>query len=373
MISLISSVTGARYSADEPRWCGDNGELLDLEFEPRLDLHSLKSRPSTLWRYREALPLSNDRSIVSLGEPFTPLVPFDFDRRRVLIKQEQLFPTGSYKDRGAAVLISKAKELGIRTVVQDSSGNAGVAVAAYAAGAGIACHIYVPESVSKAKLAQLHWHGAAVHSVPGSREATALAARAAAQDTYYASHCWNPFFLHGTKTFAYEVCEQLGWKAPDVVILPAGNGTLVLGAALGFRELSRLGLIGRLPRIVAVQAANCSPLVQAFASGSNGIPDIPVAPTLAEGIAIARPVRGSQILGAVRASGGVFLSVTEEEIVSALKLVSSRGYYIEPTSAATVAGILAFLRSSPAEEVIVSAFTGHGLKSTEKMLALLSR
>lgn len=372
MISLTSRVTGTRYSADEPRWCGDAGELLDLEFEPRLNLHSLKSRPSTLWRYREAIPLSNDQSIVSLGEPVTPLVPFDFDRRTVLIKQEQLFPTGSYKDRGAAVLISKTKELGIRTIVQDSSGNAGVAVAAYAARAGIACHIYVPESVSKPKLAQLYWHGAIVHSIPGSREATANAARAAAQQTYYASHCWNSFFLHGTKIFAYEVCEQLGWKAPDVVILPVGNGTLVLGAALGFRELIRLGLIGRSPRIVAVEAANCAPLAQAFASGSDDIPDVQVKPTLAEGIAIARPVRGSQILQAVRESGGVFVSVSEEEIISALRLAALRGYFIEPTAGATLAGVQEFLRSSPPEEVIVSAFTGHGLKSTEKMLALLS-
>jgi threonine synthase len=345
--------------------------LLDLDFTPHFDPRVLLSRPPTLWRYREVIPLVDDRNIVSLGEPVTPLVPVELDGRRILIKQEQLFSTGSYKDRGAAVLMSKVKELGVRAVVQDSSGNAGVAIAAYSAHAGIACDIYVPETTSSAKLAQLYWHNATVHRIPGSREATARAAHEAARSAYYASHCWNPFFLHGTKTFAYEVCEQLGWAVPDVLVLPVGNGTLVLGAALGFSELVRLGIVARPPRMVAVQSEHCDPLAQAFASGSTSVSEIHSTNTIAEGIAIARPVRGAQILKVIRECGGYFVTVSEHEIVSALTLVASGGYYIEPTSAATIAGVRKYLTISQENEVIVSVFTGHGLKSTDTMLALL--
>jgi threonine synthase len=324
-----------------------------------------------MWRYREALPLDSDDVVVSFDEGFTPLLPMQFAGKNVLVKQDYLFPTGSYKDRGASVLISKARELGVRAVVQDSSGNAGCAVAAYCARAGIACRILVPESTSPAKLAQLSFYGASVVRIPGSREETARAALREADALYYASHAWNPFFLHGTKTFAYEVCEQLGWSAPDTLILPAGNGTLLLGAAIGFGELRAAGIIATVPRIVAVQSARCDPLYQAFRTGSATVPPIMKEDTLAEGIAIAEPVRGAQMLAAVRTTGGRVLIVEDDEIVSALHLVGRMGLYIEPTSAATIAGLLQYLQTSPAGERIVSVFTGSGLKSTEKLLSLL--
>jgi threonine synthase len=358
------------YPLSSPRWKCDCGGLLDLDFKPAFDPERIRTRKPSLWRYREALPIAPGVPIVTFEEGFTPLTPVDFNGRKVLVKQDQLFPTGSYKDRGAAVMISKVNELGVREVVEDSSGNAGCAVAAYCAAAGIECHIYVPEDTALGKLAQIQLYGAHLNRIPGSREATARAVMAAADRIYYASHSWNPFFFQGTKTWAYEVVEQLGWQAPDTVILPAGNGTLVLGAALGFAELAQAGLIRAAPKIIAVQAEGCAPLAETLRAGLSEVAVIHKQDTLAEGIAIATPVRGMQIVEVVQASGGWFLTVSEAEIAESLKAICRQGFYIEPTSAATTAGVTQYLRSAPRDEQIVSVFTGHGLKATEKMMRL---
>ncbi len=367
MSELVCTACQSTYPLDDPRWRCDCGGLLDIAFTPRFPLDKIAARKPGLWRYREAIPLPQGAEIVSFDEGFTPLLPVEVAGRTVLVKQDHLFPSGSYKDRGATVMISQAKHLGVPAVVEDSSGNAGCAVAAYCAKAGIACDIYVPESTSPGKLAQIQMYGAGLHRIPGSREDTSAAVTQAAQTTYYASHSWNPFFFHGTKTFAFEVCEQLGWKAPDTLILPAGNGTLLLGAAIGFDELLQAGVIERLPRLVAVQAEACAPLEEAFTAGQSVPAAIDKRDTLAEGIAIAEPVRGKQILQAVRKSDGAFVTVTEDEILSALKAMSRQGYYIEPTAAATIAGVARYLPETRPGEVIVSVFTGHGLKATEKL------
>jgi threonine synthase len=370
MAALVCTVCHAEYSLDEPVWRCRCGGLLDLDFQPVIDPEKIRMRKPGLWRYREAIPLRDDANIVSFGEGFTPLVEVRFGGRPVWVKQDQLFPTGSYKDRGATVLISKAREVGVQQVVEDSSGNAGCAIAAYCARAGIACSIYVPADTSPGKLAQIRLYGADMHLIPGSREDTAHAVMQAAETHYYASHSWNPFFFQGTKTFAYEVCEQLGWRAPDTLVLPAGNGTLLLGAAIGFRELLKAGITSKLPKLVAVQSENCAPLAQAFAQNLAQVPKIEKRDTLAEGIAIAEPVRGMQIVEAVRESGGMFLTVSDGEIKHSLKEMTHQGFYIEPTSAATTAAVTRYAAQAAADEVIVTVFTGHGLKSTEKMMTL---
>lgn len=370
---LKCTACGASYPEGEARWKCDCGGLLDLEFTPRFDRQAIAARPPTLWRYREALPLEDDRHMVTLGEGVTPLSEFRIGSREILVKQDQLFPTGSYKDRGAALLISKARELGVRAVVEDSSGNAGCAVAAYCARAGIACRIFVPASTSPAKTAQIQMYGAALVQTPGSREDTARAVLAAAEEQYYASHSWNPFFFHGTKTWAYEVWEQLGWSAPDTVILPAGNGTLLLGAYIGFNELLAAGEIRRLPRIIAVQSERCAPLARAFHEGVEiPLPGASSQETLAEGIAIAEPVRGPQILRAVRESGGSFITVSDDEVAAALREMAGQGAYIEPTAAAAIAAAARYLPVAKQSEQVVTVFTGHGLKSTEKILKILA-
>ncbi|UKJ09038.1 threonine synthase [Solitalea lacus] len=369
-MQFICSVTGERYPINIPRHCSNSGYLLDLEFEAKFDLEKIKQRKPNLWRYKEALPIANENAIISFQEGFTPLLEIEFDGHKALIKQEQLFSTGSYKDRGATVLMSLIKELGIENVIQDSSGNAGCSIAAYAAKAGINCRIYLPADTSEAKIAQMLMYGAEIERVPGSREDTAIAALKAADTTFYASHCYNPFFYQGTKTFAYEVVEQLGWKVPDAVVVPAGNGTLLIGCYIGFNDLLKAGIINRLPKIIAVQASNCSPLFQAFQESHGQYKEVSTQPTLAEGISIAAPVRGNQLLRMVKETNGTFYSVSEDEIKNALFYCGKMGYYIEPTSAATIAGLRKYLADQP-NELVVSLFSGHGLKSTDKILKLI--
>jgi threonine synthase len=352
-----------RHPLDDIRWRCDCGGLLDIAWEPALDPDAIVTRQPSLWRYRDALPLIEACAPVTLGEGFTPLLPMTFDSQTVWVKQDHLFPTGSYKDRGASVLVSQVRGLGVERVVEDSSGNAGSAIAAYCAHAGIQCTIYVPESTSPAKLEQIQAYGAKLVRVPGSREDTARAVWEAAQTAYYASHSWNPFFFHGTKTFAYEVVEQLNWRAPDSVVLPVGNGTLLLGAAIGFEELRRAGIIRHRPRLVGVQAAACAPLCRAYHAQAYEVPAATRGQTMAEGIAIAEPVRGEQILQAVRQSGGTMIAVEEDAIDAALHDLWRQGFYVEPTAAATIAGLRQYLRDLDRDESIVSVLTGHGLKA----------
>lgn len=351
------------------RWRCDCGSYLDLKLEPKFPVKKISQRRPTLWRYREAIPILEDQSILSMGEGFTPLEEIGFDGHRVLLKIDYLFPTGSYKDRGASVLISKVRELGIKKVVEDSSGNAGSAISAYCARAGIGCEIYVPRATSSGKLVQIQLYGAHLRRVEGSRERTAEEAMEASSKIYYASHCWNPYFLHGTKTFAFEIWEQMDWKLPETLILPVGHGTLLLGAYIGFKELKEAGRVKRIPKLVGVQSANCAPLYQAFKKGSVEPALIEKKETIAEGIAIAKPVRGRQILDAIRETGGEILAVTEKEIRTALKEMGHKGHFIEPTSAATIAGLKKYLKSIK-KEVIVSSLTGTGLKSAEKIRPL---
>lgn len=369
MYSLHCARCGRDYDDDARRLACDCGGVLDLRFEPSFQPGMEVRRPHDLWRYREALPVGDD--VLTLGEGWTPLLPVTFDGREFLVKQEQLFPTGSYKDRGAAVLMTRLHELGVRHVVEDSSGNAGCAVAAYAARAGIACDIYVPEGTSSAKTAQIEAYGATLHRIPGTREDTARAALEASVTCAYASHVYSPWFLQGTKTFAYEVVEQLGWTAPETLVLPAGNGTLLLGAYLGFSELARSGIVRQVPRIVAVQAAACAPLAAAFQDGLDEPVEVRAGHTAAEGIAIATPARGAQVLGAVRATGGSFETVSEEEITASLRDCCRGGWFIEPTSAAVIAGARRYVHTAAPKEKIVTAFTGHGLKAATRIAELV--
>jgi threonine synthase len=350
-------------------WRCECGSFLDLEFKPRFVIKKILERDVTLWRYREALPILRDENVLSMREGFTPLEEMDFNGHRGLLKIDYLFPTGSYKDRGATVLISKMKELGIKKIIEDSSGNAGSALAAYCARARIGCEIYVPHATSSGKLVQIQAYGATLRRVDGSREKTAQRAMAAASRICYASHCWNPFFLHGTKTFAFEIWEQMGWKAPDVLVIPVGHGTLLLGAYIGFKELKEAGMVQRIPKLVGVQSALCGPLYRAFKKGWRETQPIVKRETIAEGIAIANPVRGRQILEAIRETDGMVLAVTEKEIEVAMKEMGRKGHFIEPTSAATIAGLKKYLKdfNNQNKQIVVSTLTGMGLKATGKI------
>ncbi len=366
MEKFFCSQCGRTYFVDPTRWRCDCGSFLDLEFNSKFPIEKIFKRGPTLWRYREAIPINQDQNILSIGEGFTPLEKAELEGHPVFLKVDYLFPTGSYKDRGATVLISKLKELGIRRVIEDSSGNAGSAIAAYCAKAGIECKIYVPKSTSSQKLIQIRAYGAQLRKVMGSREKTAEVALKEASKTYYASHCWNPFFLHGTKTFAFEIWEQMGWKAPDVLVLPVGHGTLFLGAFIGFKELKMAGMVEKIPKLIGVQSASCAPIYQAFKKGLKEPFPIKKRETKAEGIAIANPVRGRQILEGIKETGGEVLTVTEREIEVAFKEMGQKGHFIEPTSAATIAGLKKYLKRGICGERVVSTLTGIGLKSIHR-------
>jgi threonine synthase len=372
MSSYLCRACGTKESLDTGAWRCRCGHHFSLDADCRVDAAALARRPPGLWRYRDAIPLPRDVQPVTLGEPATPIVEVELASGRPRLKLDYLFATGSYKDRGATVLVSLLRWLGRTHVLEDSSGNAGSAIAAYCAAAGIACDVYAPATASTSKLLQISAYGATVRTIAGTREDVTAAALAAAAHTYYASHYWNPFFNEGTKTMAFEAWEQLG-GAPDVAVLPCGHGSVVLGAAKGFAELRASGLIRRVPRIVAVQAEAAAPLHRMFHETLAAVPAVAPAATAAEGIATRRPLRWREILAAVRESDGTFVSVTESALAEALAWAARRGLFIEPTSAAAIAGYRAALASGAvrAAETALVVLTGHGLKSPETIATLL--
>ncbi|MCM1988255.1 threonine synthase [Oceanirhabdus seepicola] len=343
-INYICTECGKKYDPKTLVFRCDCGGLFNLE-KPDLKFSNedILNNEWSLFRYIKTLPFNNDFDLwkdITMGEGLTPIVPLEKKNPNLLVKVDYSMPTLSFKDRGAAVLIAKAKELGVNKVIQDSSGNAGTSIAAYASRAGIECDIYVPEGTSSKKIKQISSHGANVHIVKGTREDTASAALNAVEngEGFYASHVYNPFFYEGTKTYAYEIYEQLGGEMPQAVVIPVGNGTLLLGCYYGFKELFNLGLIEKIPKIIAVQAEDCAPIYKAFNEGKQSVNEVTNAGTLAEGIAIAKPMRGKQILEAVRATKGEIITAPENKIIETRKYLAEKGFYVEPTTAATFAG-----------------------------------
>jgi threonine synthase len=222
-------------------------------------------------------------------------------------------PTGSFKDRGTAVMINHLLEAGVGAIHEDSSGNAGASIATYAAASGIPCRIYVPAAASRGKLVQITVSGADVRAIPGTRQAVSEAALAAAGESFYASHNWQPHFIEGTKTLAFELWEQLGFRVPDNILVPTGYGSNILGLDRGFDELERSGEITTRPRLFAVQAANCAAFAAAWAAGGDKFVPFAMAPTVADGIAAPKPVRIVEVLRALRRSKGAVAAVAEED------------------------------------------------------------
>jgi threonine synthase len=307
---------------------------------------------------------------IGLGEGNTPVIATrsigeTLGLRRLWAKLEYMNPTGSFKDRGTAVMMSMAKELGVARVVEDSSGNAGASVAAYAARAGIEAHVFAPASTPPAKLAQIVVYGAQTHPIEGPREAATDAATAYYEEhgLVYASHNLSPFFLEGTKTFAYEVAHEMAEAMPDHVVIPVGNGGLFIGAWLGFQEMVATGRLQRAPGMHAIQARAVMPVAAAFA-GEAWSPE-PGTRTIAGGIAVGAPPRLEQTLDVLRSSGGRSLAVDDESIVAWQKTLALReGIYCEPTSAAAFAGleVLASEGHVGPDDVVLVAVTGFGLK-----------
>lgn len=370
--AYLDPASGQTFPLDQPRWCGDAHAPLLLTPLQGITRAEIDTTTRSLWRYRAALPLACPAPI-TMGEGCTPLVPRRIGGAEALLKCEWFMPTGSFKDRGASVMLSLLRQQGVTAVLEDSSGNGGAAVAAYAAAGGLASLIMAPESTSPAKTVAMRAYGAEVELIPGNRQATSDAAVARSASIFYASHNWQPFFLQGTKTLAYELWEDLGFRAPDNVIVPCGAGSNVLGCEIGFSELLRAGEIERMPRIFAAQPANCGPIAAAFLDGLDQIPDRPVLPTIAEGTAIAQPLRLREVLGALRETEGGAVLLSENEIAAATLSLARTGIYVEPTSAQAAAAFTRLLESGAIrpEQTTVLVLTGSGLKATPRIADLL--
>jgi threonine synthase len=371
-MKFIDPATGTTYAIDRPRWSGDNGNYLNLTPGAGLTRGQIRTERYSVWRYAAAIEV-DDTHAVTMGEGWTPLNAGEWRGASTLFKLEFMMPTGSFKDRGMTVMVSYLKSRGIDRVLEDSSGNAGASLSAYAAVAGMQCRILVPETASYPKIAQIAACGADVVTVRGSRQDVADAAVRMSSEIFYASHNWVPFFVEGTKTLAYELWEQLGFEAPDNVVTPLGYGSNVLGCLRGFDDLKRSGEIRRVPKIFGVQAENCAPYYAAWKAGGDTLVPTAVKPTIAEGIASSQPTRVKEVLQGVRESGGSIVAVSEAEIVEALGNLARKGLYVEPTSAAGAAGLTQLLETGAIrpDETTVLVLTGTGLKTSERIGELL--
>lgn len=339
------------------------GGLWKLNYRPpKFDESRIDRSEWSLFRYREFLPLEDDtwRS-VTMGEGMTPVVRYNED---LMLKMDYFMPTLSFKDRGAAVLITHCKSIGVESVVQDSSGNAGNSVAAYCGRTGIECEIFVPEGTSPKKIDMIRAHGAAVNIVPGSRDHCADVCRAKVEreGKYYANHVYNPWFYQGTKTYIYEVYEQLH-RIPRNIFIPLGNGTLFLGAVFGLEHLLESGIIDEMPNIVAIQSERCAPFAEAKRQGLKTPAGVTPTATLAEGIAIGQPMRGEEILEKIYRYDMEIIEIPEEAILPARAELARKGIYCEHTTAGNYAAYQRYCEIHGRTPDSLITMCGAGLKS----------
>jgi threonine synthase len=313
-----------------------------------------------IWPYQHAFGLPADAPVVSLGEGHTPLVWAPAFGKQVAFKQETLNPSGSYKDRGSAVLLSFLLSRGVQAALEDSSGNAGASFAAYAARAGVQAKVLIPDAAAGPKRKQIEAYGAELVRIMGPRSNAAEAAlRAASAGEVYASHAYLPFGLSGYATIAYEIFRQLG-QAPGSVIAPVGQGNLWLAIGRGFENLQKAGLIDKVPQMIGVQAMACAPIWAIHQYGPGALGWVTEGETLAEGVRVKTPLRGDAVLQFAERYQGSFIAVDEENILPGRDQLAHMGFYVEPTSAlvwlvmSNVVGVV--------PDPLVVILTGHGLK-----------
>lgn len=333
----------------------------------------LKSRPSTLWRYQEFLPLRSEKNRVSLGEGFTPLIEArqlasELSIKRLWIKDEAQNPTGSFKDRGLSVAISLAKELGIKKVAIPSAGNAGGSLSAYAARAGMEAYVFMPRDTPRANQIEAARYGAKLTLVDGLINdcGRMVAERKGAEGWFDVSALKEPYRVEGKKTMGLEIAEQLDWKLPDVIVYPTGGGTGLIGMWKGFNELAEIGWIGsKRPRMVSVQAEGCAPIVRAFNEGKEKAEPWLNAKTIASGLRVPQAVADFLVLQVIRESKGIALSVSDSEMVREIDHVGrSEGLFFCPEGGAGVAALRRLVQQGwikPAETVLIFN-TASGLK-----------
>ncbi|MBR0825879.1 threonine synthase [Bradyrhizobium manausense] len=370
--SYIEPLSGTLYPLDIPRWCSDDRKPLMMTPLKGISRDDIDRSQRSLWRYRASLPVDIARPI-SMGEGCTPVVQKQWGSLRPYFKLEWFNPTASFKDRGTTVMLSFIRQLGVNAVLEDSSGNGGASVAAYGAAGGMKIKILAPASTSPMKIAQVRAYGADIQLVEGPREESEAEAIRQSNETFYSSHNWQPFFLEGTKSLAYEIWEDFGYTAPDNVIVPVGAGSSLLGCYLGFKELLAAGQITRMPKLFASQPLNCSPLDASFTAGLDTPVAREVRKTIAEGTAIKHPLRLRQMVAALKETGGGTVAIPEEGIIAGLKKLAATGLFPEPTSASAAAALdeLAQRGAIRSSERTVVVITGTGIKAASVMAEIL--
>lgn len=382
MTHLECSRCATRYPAGQVYNLCECGAPLFARYDlrrasPKLEQRNLKCRPRNLWRYQEVLPVADEASIISLGEGFTPLL---HARRlgeklgipNLYLKDESQNPTGSFKARGMAVAVSMAHQLGIRRLAVPSAGNAGGALAAYTAKAGLQSAVFMPEGTPLANRLECVMHGAQVKMVPGSiKDCGRVMRETLPGDWFDISTLREPYRVEGKKTLAYEVWEQLGGRLPDAMIYPTGGGTGLIGMWKAFDEMQELGWIGaRRPRMFAVQAQHCAPMVRAFAAGLDRAQEWKAPETLASGLRVPAAIGDFLILQALRKSRGAALAVPDEEMLTAVReIAETEGLITSPEGGATLAGFKRLLADGflAGHESTVLFLTATGYKYLETL------
>jgi threonine synthase len=350
------------------QWRCRCGGAWEPAYIPTFDTSKIHQNDYSIWRYGKLLGLDIDQTLRHMGVGWTPMVPIQLFEHRVYLKVEYLSPSGSFKDRGVNAMINQLTFMGAKVLVEDSSGNAGASLAAHAARFGIKSQIFVPTYASPNKISQIAVYGAEVIKVGGIRKDVESAAQeSVTSEKAYASHAYNPAYLTGQMTAAWEIWEQLGGRAPDWIISPVAQGGQFLGFWFGFRSLLDAGLIDQLPRLVVVQSARISPIYHAWTAGMDWVPEVEVTkPTVAEGVAISKPARGKRLLLVLRETDGKVLAIGENKIIEAQKMLAKQGFYVEPTSALAVAGLNELSSVIKDTETVVIPLTGNGLKGEPK-------
>jgi threonine synthase len=349
------------------KWRCDCGGAWEPLEHPIFVARKIDKNDYTIWRYGDLLGLDIVKPIKAMGVGWTPLVPFEMHGHSVNLKLEYLSPSGSFKDRGVNAMVNQLVSMGAKKLVEDSSGNAGASLAAHAARFGLDAKIYVPEATSPMKIHQISVYGATVRPIQGSRSDVEKAAQTAiGNNMAYASHAYNPAYLVGQETAAFELWEQLGFKAPTWIFCPVAQGGLFLGLWFGFQNLLAAELIDHLPRLIAVQSERVAPIYQAWKNDLDNVPAVlPTETTVAEGIAVTKPARGKRIIKALKASGGDVMIVKEPEIFEAHRSMLKSGFYIEPTSAVAVSGFRHLSHQIKDGDQVVIFLTGNGLKAQQ--------
>jgi threonine synthase len=384
---LECSMTGERYEADTLQQLSRVGRPLLVRYDldgvrGALTKAALAERPADLWRYRELLPVRRAADIVSLGENATPLIALDRvgageGARAPIVKDEGRLPTGSFKARGLVMALSMAKALGVRQVALPTNGNAGAAAAAYAARAGIEAIVFCPEDTPEINVREIAAQGARVYRVNGLIDdcGKIVGEGCAANGWFDLSTLKEPYRIEGKKTMGLELAEQLGWELPDAIFYPTGGGTGLIGMWKAFDELEALGFIGaERPRMYAVQAEGCAPIVRAFDRGERHAERWEDAHTVAAGIRVPRAVGDFLILDAVRASGGAALAVSDAEIVAAVEEAAIDGVLLCPEGGATLAawhhGLASGMIARDDRVVLFNCATGLKYPMADRSVAL---